>query len=145
VYDNNVFLFQQRANQLSAVLEDIAKTSGSSYKNFKLYYNANPINKGGYLCLLKHNNNKTKAKIKICVRAGNWTWYLCSGTAVWCDTPWPLRNLNVSIVVNLYNRCSVMHPNVKKINTICGSHFLKNIIFSVTFEHTWINIPNSFA
>lgn len=38
-------LTTERANQLSAVLQDIAAKDGGSYKNFKLYYNENPINK----------------------------------------------------------------------------------------------------
>ncbi|XP_052815063.1 acyloxyacyl hydrolase-like [Mya arenaria] len=38
-------LTTQRANELSAVLEKIANTSAGNYKNFKLWYNENPINK----------------------------------------------------------------------------------------------------
>ena len=36
----------QRAEELSAVLQDVAKQSQKSYKHFDLYYVDNPINKG---------------------------------------------------------------------------------------------------
>ena len=36
----------QRAEELSAVLQDVAKRSQKSYKHFDLYYVENPINKG---------------------------------------------------------------------------------------------------